>query len=611
MNTLTRLMLATTALVAVDSVKSDPEVAPFAGVRALVDSKSERTAWFEEARFGIFIHWGLYSAAGGYWPPDPDTGEKYEQHYAEWIKVWAKVPEPEYGKSLKPLFTPDEGVILSWAELARDAGMRYAVLTTKHHEGYTLFNSTAPYSVENPKTGATNISPDGRDLVREYTEAFRAAGVVPGYYYSLIDWQHPGGAVYTKYIHHHLDELASNYGDVGLLWVDFSSAGTQGSHWGTRAILENWHAKQPAAIYNNRFWDKLENDHGDFFTPEKYVPPTGHPGRLFEVCHTMNESFGFSYHDQKWKSAKDVLVLLSDIASKGGNLLLNVGPDRFGRIPEQSVSALREVGQWLEHHGEAIYGTKAGPFTRTPFEGRCTVAEREGKHTLYLHLHQWPESGMIRLNGLTTGVAGARLIGPAPEDLSVVTDGAPLIRLPAVAPSGVLMPVIAVALDGPPTTRELPYVIQGPDRLVTLAASESVIQSASGKPNIRKESSGGREHLGYWSAAADSIWMMFIADRPFQVVHTGGTAEQKPGTFEVHAEYACADGSGGEIELRVLDQVLTANVTSTGGWNAFESRSLGTLTLSQPGLLALHVRALSIRGQGLMNLRGITLKPVP
>ncbi len=612
MNKFKFLMIAAAITTVGGVAKADPEVSPFAGVQSLIDSKAERTAWFEEARFGMFIHWGLYSAAGGYWPPDPETGTKYEQHYAEWIKVWARVPEPEYGDLQKPIFTPEEGIMESWAELARDAGMRYAVLTTKHHDGYTLFESTAPYSVDNEITGGTNISPEGRDLVREYTEAFRDAGVVPGYYYSLIDWQHPGysGEEYIEYLHHHLDELASNYGDVGILWVDFSSAERQGSHWGTRAILENWHAKQPAAIYNNRFWNGLENDYGDFFTPEKYIPPTGHPGRLFEVCHTMNESFGFSYHDQNWKSTRDILEMLTDIVSKGGNLLLNVGPDRYGRIPEPSAVVLREVGQWLEHHGESIYGTQASPFVRTPFEGRCTVAERDGAHTLYLHLYEWPESGMIRLDGLTTGVTGARLIGPAPAALEVNVDGTPLVRLPEAPPEGVEMPVVAVSLDGPPNTDELPYVFQAADRRVVVNATDAIIQTSADEPVIRPETAVGGVHLGYWSSVDDSVWFPFFADRPLRVVHTGGTAEEHPGEFEVLVEYACAEGAGGEIEIRLLDQVLKADVESTGGWRSFETRSLGKVTLSQSGLQAMHVRPLSIEGQGLMNLRSITLRPV-
>lgn len=606
----TALLLAIASIIIPDISHADPEVAPFAGVKSLVDSKDSRTAWFEQARFGMFIHWGLYSTAGGYWPPDPETGNKYEQHYAEWIKVWAKVPEPEYGELTKPRFTPEEGIITSWAELARDAGMKYAVLTTKHHDGYTLFNSKAPYSSKNPITGSTNISPKNRDLVAEYTEAFRDVGLVPGFYYSLIDWQHPNPETYQQYLHQHLDELASNYGKVGLLWVDFSSAKTQGSHWSTRTILENWHAKQPTAIFNNRFWNNLENDFGDFFTPEKYIPPTGYPDRLFEVCHTMNESFGFSYHDENWKSAREILDMLSDIVSKGGNLLLNVGPDRFGRIPEPSAKALREVGQWLKHHGDAIYGTSASPFTRTPFEGRCTVGEKNGTHTLYLHLYQWPDNGRIHLQGLTTQITNARLLGPTPHSLAFDSEDTPTIKLPTNPPADVLLPVVAVTLKGPPVTDELPYVTQSSDQSVVINARDALVHSTTGKPNIREEIVDSRPHLGYWTKADDSVWMMFFAIQPHQIVHTGGTAEKRPGTYEIIAEYACADNAGGQLELRLLDQTVTANVSTTGGWTQFETRPLGTLTLAQPGLHAIHLRPIAIQNQALMNLRTITLRPV-
>jgi alpha-L-fucosidase len=599
--------LALAVTLAAPMASADPEVAPFAGIRGLADTKAQRLAWFEEARFGMFIHWGLYSAAGGYWPPDPQTGTKYKQHYAEWIKAWAKVPEPEYGRSLKPLFQPDMDCMNQWAALARDARMKYAVLTTKHHEGYTLFNSKAAWSLANDTTGGTNVSPEGRDLVAEYASAFRAAGVVPGFYYSLIDWQHPQGEAYRPYLHQHLDELASNYGEIGVLWVDFSSAKTQGSHWGTRAILENWMRKQPRAIYNNRFWNGLENDHGDFFTPEKYVPPSGHPGRAFEVCHTMNESFGFSYHDENWKSARQIAELLADIVSKGGNLLLNVGPDRHGRIPEPSVKALREVGAWLAEIGdEAIFGTQAGPFSRTPFKGRCTMAGRGDENILYCHLFEWPPSGVIRLDGLLNTVRSARLLGKDARDLEVSGQSPATIRLPADAPD-VLLPVIAVVLDGAPRVEELPYVLQAPDRHVMLEAADALIHSGEGKPQARLEGT----HIGYWSSLEDSLWFHFLMERPYQVVHTGGTAEVAPGRFEVWLEHACADGSGGELEIRLLDQVLKVPIDSTGGWNRFESKCVGTVSLGQAGLLPLHARPLLIRGQGLVNLHSITLKPVP
>ena len=596
-------LLAATA--AGNPVANDPEVAPMAGITSLVQSREQRMAWFEEARFGMFIHWGLYSAAGGYWPPDPKTGVKYTQHYAEWIKAWAKVPEPDYGKSLKPLFQPDDGCMKEWAELAREAGMRYAVLTTKHHEGYTLFNSRADWSVENPKTGGTNISPAGRDLVREYTEAFRAAGVKPGFYYSLIDWQHPGGAEYKSYLFQHLSELAGNYGEVACLWVDFSNPNHQGAHWGTRAILEHWEKKQPSAIYNNRFWNGLDNDFGDFFTPEKYVPATGFPGRSFEVCHTMNESFGFSYHDEKWKSPREIIELLSDISSKGGNLLLNIGPDRHGRVPEASVKALREVGAWLRGHGDSIYGTEASPFARLSFDGRCTRANRGGKEFLYLHVHRWPESGMIRLDGLKTAVRGARWLGAAPAALPVEGTTEAVLRLPATAPDS-LLPVIEVELAGAPEIEAYPHPRQGPDGRVVLAALDAKIGGGNPKPNARLE---GR-HIGFWTKAEDHVEFTFRVDQPHRIVHTGGTVERKPGEFEILLDMACAPNCGGELEIRLGGQVVVADIQPTGGWNQFATVKAGSLVFSEAGEFTLRLQPKGIRGDGIVNLRTLTLQPV-
>lgn len=160
---------------------------PFAGITAWQKDHDQRMEWWRDARFGLFIHWGLYSGAGGYWPPDPDTGKLYPQDYSEWIQNWAKVPSSEYARLAKPKFTAENYDADEWAQLAKRAGMRYAVLTTKHHDGFTLFNSEAEFSVDNPITGGSNISPAGRDLVAEYTDAFRDAGLKVGYYYSLWD----------------------------------------------------------------------------------------------------------------------------------------------------------------------------------------------------------------------------------------------------------------------------------------------------------------------------------------------------------------------------------------------------------------------------------------
>lgn len=584
------------------------EMTPFAGSPGWGLDHEKRVRWFREARFGMFIHWGLYSAAGGYWPPDPQKGHRYQQCYAEWIRTWAAVPEPEYGRTLKPLFNPDPDCTTAWAKLAKDAGMRYGVFITKHHDGYTLFNSESAYSKANPVTGGTNISPPGRDLFREYTESFRKEGVVPGAYYSLIDWQFPDPTRYRDYLHEQLTELATRYGQLGILWADYSSAGNEGGHWGTRSILDTWRGYQPAVIINNRFWNGLENPNGDFFTPENYVPPTGYAGHTFEVCHTLNDSFGFSYHDTNWKTPRQVIRLLSDIASKDGNLLLNIGPDARGRVPDAAAEILRSVGKWLEVHGEAIYGTRGSPLRYPPFVGRITLSDNSDGYTLYCHLHEWPAQGFLSLDGLETGCTAATLLGTGPMLLETTPNGPSAVRLPPQPPDpNDPLPVVAVRLAGPPVFDTSPYPRQAADRSVMLLANQGLIShSASALVQARLEES----HIGFWSELGESVWFPFSVRLPMANKTIGGKEESVPGRFDVVMDVAVGPDSGGEIEVRLLDQTIRHHLVSTGHWRDFKQVKVGTVTLSQPGLLALHIRPISIEGIGLMNLRSVKLVPV-
>ena len=601
-------VLAAQVHAADDPATGDPEISAFAGNEEWKADHEQRVKWFREARFGMFIHLGLYSAAGGYWPPDPEKGGRYEQQQAERIRTWASVPEPEYGARLKTLFAPEPGCTDAWAKLAKEAGMKYAVFTAKHHEGYTLFNSKAEYSVRNPVTGSTNISPEGRDLFREFTDSFRREGLVPGAYYSLIDWQYPDAARYRRYLHQHLTELASNYGPLGILWVDYSSSGNEGSHWGTRSILDIWRTHQPAAIFNNRFWSGLENPYGDFFTPEKYVPPAGYNGRIFEACHTLNESFGFSYHDNSWKGPADIIRLLSEVASKGGNLLLNVGPDAHGHIPEPAVRTLKEVGKWLETHGEAIYNTSGSPLLYPPFKGWITLSAGDREPILYCHLREWPEGGLLSLEGLDTPCSSATLLGTGFVDLEQSPGGPPSIRLPAAPPDpSDPLPVVAVRLNGPPVFDSSPYPRQGPDRSVTLLATQAILAPSVTATNpMRFEES----HIGFWSDTGESVWFPFVMRTPWATRSVNGGFEKVPGKFEVILDAAVGTESGGEVEIRLLDQTVHCRVTPTADWRDFHEFRAGTITLSQPGLMSLHVRPLSIKGIGLMNLRSVKLVPV-
>jgi len=566
--------------------QGDPQSSPYAGIEAWTKDRDERLAWFREARFGMLIHLGLYSGAAGTWPPGAQDIRQDERQHPEWIRTWASIGKEDYERTLKPLFRPEPGCTDEWAKLAKDAGMRYAILSAKSEEGYTLFNSAA---------GSTNISPAGRDLFGEFVASIRKQQLMPGVYYSLVDWNHTEASRYPLYLQEHFKELATDYGPLGILWVDGSTAAHEASRWGTKQLLETWRNHQPASVINNRFWNGLENPNGDFMTPERYVLPSAIDGRMFEVRHTLNDQLGFRGENVPWKSQREVLLLLSDVASKEGNLLLGIGPDASGHIPEKAADVLRRTGEWLKTHGEAIYGTGPTPFLAPTFNGRCTVAERDGTHILYCHLHEWPQGGVVSLDGLSTRCVSAVMMGEEPLDLEVSNVSWPTISLPQLPPDrNNPLPVIAARLEGKPTIDPIPYPMQGVDRTVTLTASQAILVPGPGTVNpLRME---GR-HVGFWSQKADSLWF------PVIIKH--------PGKFRVVVEASVSRPCGGEIEIRVLDQALRLPLEPTGDdWSNFVDLEAGVVRIPQPGLHVIHFRPIRIDSYGLMNLRTVRLLPV-
>ena len=603
--------------------ESDSQNVPYAGAAGWAETKAQRMKWFKGAKFGMFIHWGLYAPAGGFWPPNPETGRQYPQHYSEWIRNWANVAEPEYGRLTKPLFQPDEGCMDQWAKIAKAAGMKYTVLTTKHHDGYTLFNSKAEYSKKNDVTGSTNISPAGRDLVAEYSQAVRKQGLKVGYYYSLIDWQHPDAFPHSRkwpiaadadhdryiaYMHQHIKQLFSDYGPSDILWVDYSSKKYQASTWQTKQLLDEVHKLQPNALINNRFWNGLQNANGDFFTPEKYVPATGYPGRSFEVCHTMNESFGYSHHDKNWKSSKEVIHLLVDIVSKGGNLLLNVGPDANGRIPKESADALMEVGQWLDGYGDAIYGTEASPFANLAFEGRCTRKSSSGGNTnLYFHVFKRPADGRVLLPTLENDVIGISEMKTG-QQLSLVKNAQGwFVEIPE-SMSRMKCPVLKLQISGAPKFDPLASIVQQRvDRSVLLSVDRAEV-SGTAIHVLPKAIRRKFAHTSHWFKKDAQVKFAFNVSSPGPV-QPGGAVTQQPGKYDVFAEFATATNSGGRLELKLGDQTLVAPVESTGGWDKYERKLIGVVTLQTTGKKEIVLSASEIKGGGFMNLRSLELVP--
>ena len=355
--------------------------------------RKKRVAPMMEKRFGMFIHWGIYSI--------PARATR-----SEWIRSVDRVSNEEY-QLYFDIFNPTDYDPKKWAKLAKEAGMKYAVLTTKHHDGFCLFDSKlTDYK-------ATN-TPIGKDLVKEYVEAFRAEGIMVGFYYSLLDWHHPDYPAYNdahhpmrgreeykhqgehferyiEYLHGQVNELMTNYGKIDILWFDFHYDEMTGEKWDATKLIKMVREINPDIIIDDRIGGDIKVAEpvyyaGDFGSPEQMIPARGvcdYEGNPipWETCMTLNDNWGYSASDTNYKSAKNVIHMLVECASKGGNLILNVGPDARGVIPQKSVNILTDVGKWMEKNGESIYGCTISGLAK-PEWGRIT---RNGKY-FYLHI---------------------------------------------------------------------------------------------------------------------------------------------------------------------------------------------------------------------------------
>jgi len=347
-----------------------------------------RMKWWHEARFGMFIHFGLYS--------------QHARH--EWAMEDEAIPMAEYTPLAKQ-FNPAPGFARGLAKLAKNAGMKYMVMTTKHHEGFCNFDTKLTNYC------ATKQGPK-RDLVREYVEAARAEGLRVGFYYSLMDWHHPDGALcatdeaarkrFVEYTHGLIRELLTNYGKIDVLWYDVAWP-LDAKGWESERMNKMVFELQPDIIVNNR--NKLT---GDFSTPEqKIVAENG--GRAWESCMTLNDSWGFNRADDNWKSSKTVVRNLITCVRGGGNYLLNVGPKPDGSIPESSVQVLTEVGQWMAVNGDTIYKSDLCQPARSTYASFTRTG-----NTLFMHVHFWPGED-VAISGLMTKVKSVRLLKTGQE----------------------------------------------------------------------------------------------------------------------------------------------------------------------------------------------------
>lgn len=375
------------------------------------------TKWFTHDRFGLFIHWGLYTLPARH----------------EWVKSREKISTEEYEKYFRH-FNPDLYDPNLWAEAASSAGMKYFVVTTKHHEGFCLWDTKlTDYKAPN--------TPAGRDLLKPMVDAFRGKNMKVGFYHSLLDWHHPHYTVdrchpmrenedyikkdserdikkYSDYLHGQTKELLTQFGDVDILWYDFSVSASGGfsgkgkDEWQSEKLIKMVRKLQPNIIINDRLQIAQ-----DITTPEQYMPlgwvkVNGKPV-VWEACHTFSGSWGYHREEESWKSVETLVKMLIDTVSKGGNLLLNVGPTGRGEFDERALDRLAGIGKWMKYHSRSIYGCTQAP-DKFICPGDCRYTYNPDNNRLYLHVFSWPFKH-IHLEGMAGRIEYAQLLNDASE----------------------------------------------------------------------------------------------------------------------------------------------------------------------------------------------------
>jgi alpha-L-fucosidase len=546
---------------------------------------SSRTQWLQDAKFGLFIHWGVYSLLGR----------------EEWVRQLCQIPLSEYQHYVDN-FNPTEFNPDDWVDLAEEAGVKYIIITSKHHDGFCIFDSQyTDYDIMSSKYS--------KDALGMLAESCRKKGMPLGFYYSIMDWHHPDylprrtwetdrsteGADFNRYIDYlknQVQELVTKYSPA-VLWFD-GEWEHKSDEYRASEIEKMLLDAKPEILINDRLFNS-EPGHGDFGTPENYVPARGIRNldgtpRLWEACYTMNfNGWGYNHYETEFHSATQLIRQLIEIVSKGGNLLLNVGPTSDGTIQPEFVARLKRIGEWLKVNGEAIYGTTASVFERLPFFGRCTVKGNR----LYIHVMGWPQDKKIRLPGLKTYLKKIYFLVNPSKLLNFRRYGKDIvISLPDRAPDPDAT-VIAVELQDPPQVEPYEIHASNGDR-IELPVYLADIQSEMGQ----------RAYLDYFYRATMLTNWQNINDYPeweFKV--------DKPGTYEVQASYACSREKGSTFVVEVDDYQIPGITQTSPSLYFPKTFSLGTVTLEE-GTHKLRFKIKSIINNNALRLEKVVLVPL-
>ena len=553
---------------------------------------ASRMEWFSNAKFGMFIHWGPYSRLGGEW-----EGKRVgNDRNAEWIMNFLRIPRDEY-RMLAHEFNPVEFNAEDWVSLAEEAGMKYLVFTAKHHDGFAMYDSeVSGYNI----LDWTQFS---SDPLRELSEACRERGIRFGFYYSQReDWDEPFAygntwdfdfdpevnleAFEQKYLETkskpQLRELLTKFGPVDLIWFD-RGLYTQEQARDLRSLVGKL---QPDCLVNGRIGNYNSELMGDFQELNDNGMPSSGIEEYWETPQTLNDTWGYSSFDNNWKRPGEVIRRLVEIVSKGGNYLLNIGPDGQGRIPDPSREILKETGRWMRLHGESIYNTQASPLEELDW-GFCT---RKGP-VLFLHITEWPQNDRLVVKGLMSGVRSARPLVGNEKDLGVSSEGGyPVIDIGGIARDKYVT-VLKLELDGEIQVAQ-PVVSRAADGSYLLNFEDAITRGRAVKRFNRK----GGYHISGWESRDDSVsWNLEVPE---------------PGSYRLGITYsALPSWAGQKFRVEAAGKAVESETAATGDWYDYKTFYLGRVTLDGGERQVLKVSPAGPVQDYLMYFKEITLEP--